>query len=132
MLLQFRDSNEALLDRLEAAVIALAEEATDTGPVRVSARPSRRPVLPTDMDAELQRYIAEAAAKHAPGRWMRMPSAAGHDPMVISPHLPCAMLFIPSIDGISHDFAEDSKREDIVNGCQVLAEAAESILREMT
>jgi N-carbamoyl-L-amino-acid hydrolase len=132
MLLQFRDSNEALLDRMEAAVVALAEQATHTGPVRVSTRRSRRPVVPTHMDADLQRHIAEAAVKHVPGRWMHMPSAAGHDPMVIAPHLPCAMLFIPSINGISHDFAEDSKREDIVKGCQVLADAAESILRNVT
>lgn len=129
MLLQFRDASEALLDRMEAAAIALAEEATAAGPVRVSARRARTPVAPTIMDAALQRQIADAAEKRVPGRWMRMPSAAGHDPMVIAPHLPCAMLFIPSIDGISHDFAEDSKREDIVTGCQVLADAAESILR---
>ncbi len=129
MLLQFRDASEALLDRMEAAAIALAEEATTAGPVRVSARRARTPVAPTIMDAGLQRHIADAAEKRVPGRWMRMPSAAGHDPMVIAPHLPCAMLFIPSINGISHDFAEDSKREDIVTGCQVLADAAESILR---
>ena len=129
MLLQFRDASEVLLDRMEAAAIALAEEATAAGPVRVSARRARTPVAPTLMDAGLQRHIADAAEQLRPGRWMRMPSAAGHDPMVIAPHLPCAMLFIPSIDGISHDFAEDSKREDIVTGCQVLADAAESILR---
>jgi len=30
--------------------------------------------------------------------------------------------------GISHDFAEDSRDEDIVLGCRVLADAAASIL----
>jgi N-carbamoyl-L-amino-acid hydrolase len=40
------------------------------------------------------------------------------------------MLFIPSIGGISHDFAEDSRDEDIVLGCQVLADAAASALLE--
>lgn len=129
MLLQFRDADEALLERMEAAVFALAEEATAAGPVRVTPRRARTPVAPTVMDARLQRHIADAADWRVPGRWMHMPSAAGHDPMVIAPHLPCAMLFIPSIDGISHDFAEDSKREDIVAGCEVLADAAVSILR---
>jgi pimeloyl-ACP methyl ester carboxylesterase len=38
------------------------------------------------------------------------------------------MLFIPSIGGISHDFAEDSRDDDIVLGCRVLADAAASIL----
>ena len=82
----------------------------------------------TDMDPDFARHIAHAAECHAPARWMHMPSAAGHDPMVIAHHLPCAMLFIPSINGISHDFAEDSKREDIALGCQVLAQATEDLL----
>jgi N-carbamoyl-L-amino-acid hydrolase len=130
MLLQFRDADEARLDRMQAAAIALAEQTSAAGPVRVSATPARAPVVPTIMDADLQRHIAAAAERRVPGRWQHMPSAAGHDPMVIAHHLPCAMLFIPSINGISHDFAEDSKREDIVTGCEVLADAAESMLRE--
>jgi len=40
------------------------------------------------------------------------------------------MLFIPSIGGISHDFAEDSREEDIVRGCEIAADAAASILAE--
>ncbi len=35
---------------------------------------------------------------------------------------------IPSLGGISHDFAEDSREEDIVLGCQVLADSTASIL----
>jgi N-carbamoyl-L-amino-acid hydrolase len=49
---------------------------------------------------------------------------------VLVAKLPCAMLFIPSIGGISHDFAEDSDRGDIAIGCQVLADAAATILQE--
>jgi N-carbamoyl-L-amino-acid hydrolase len=59
-----------------------------------------------------------------------MPSGAFHDAGIISAVLPSAMLFIPSIGGISHDFAEDSRDEDIVLGCQVLADAAAAILAE--
>src|SRR3546814_12105005 len=82
------------------------------------------------MDAGFQKHIAGAAEATAPDRWQHMPSAAGHDPMIISEKLPCAMLFIPSIGGISHDFAEDSHESDIVLGCRVLADAAASILQE--
>ena len=57
-----------------------------------------------------------------------MPSGAFHDAGVICNVMPSAMLFIPSINGISHDFAEDSHEEDIVLGCQVLATATASIL----
>ncbi|MCP5156231.1 MAG: Zn-dependent hydrolase [Ectothiorhodospiraceae bacterium] len=129
MMLQFRDADVDRLDRMEAAAEALAAEATAAGPVKVTCTRARAPVAPTIMDAGFQQHIADAAERIVPGRWMRMPSAAGHDPMVVAHHIPCAMVFIPSIDGISHDFAEDSKRDDIVTGCRVLADAAESILR---
>ena len=128
MMLQFRDADDERLNQMEAAAHALAEQATRDGPVLVSIESARTPIAPTLMDEALQQGIANAAEALLPGRWMRMPSAAGHDPMVIAHHLPCAMLFIPSIDGISHDFAEDTEREDIVLGCQVLAQAAEDLL----
>ena len=61
---------------------------------------------------------------------MHMPSAAGHDAQVIARRMPSAMLFVPSIDGISHAFEEDTAEEDVVLGCQVFADAAAAILRE--
>ena len=128
MTLQFRDPDAVLLERFEEVARGLAVQADANGPVRVSITRSRTPIEPTIMDAGLQQHIADAAAKRFPEDWIRMPSAAGHDPMVIAHHLPCAMLFIPSINGISHDFAEDTSDDDIVTGCQVLADAAESIL----
>ena len=41
---------------------------------------------------------------------------------------PAGMLFVPSIGGISHHWAENTKDEDIVLGCQTLATAARLIL----
>jgi len=128
--LQFRDQSEALLDRLAGIVKTLASEIDARGKIKVEVRSARTPIKPSIMDDGFQNHIDAAAERTAPGRWRRMPSAAGHDPMVIHEKLPCAMLFIPSIDGISHDFAEDSHDADIVAGCQVLADAAASILLE--
>jgi N-carbamoyl-L-amino-acid hydrolase len=59
----------------------------------------------------------------------RLHSAAGHDAMVLSRHMPSAMLFVPSIGGISHDIAEDTGEADLVLGCQVAADAAAAILK---
>jgi len=39
--------------------------------------------------------------------------------------MPVAMLFVPSINGISHAFAEDTKEADLVTGLRVMAEAVE-------
>jgi N-carbamoyl-L-amino-acid hydrolase len=38
--------------------------------------------------------------------------------------MPVAMLFVPSIGGISHAFEEDTAEADLVAGLQVLAHAA--------
>lgn len=126
---QFRDQSDAVLLRMLDAVVATAEEIGRTSPVTVTAHVGASPIAPTVMDAGFMTHLSEAAERHAPGDWVVMPSAAGHDSMVLSHHLPCAMLFIPSIGGISHDFAENSHDDDIVLGCQVLADAAVSILR---
>ena len=83
----------------------------------------------TPMDDGLQQHLAAAAQRHAPDEWMFMPSGAAHDAQILASCLPAAMLFIPSIGGISHDFAEDSSHQDIVLGCQVLTTAVASILR---
>jgi len=128
--LQFRDAADAPLDALQKIALRIAAEMNARGGVRIEATPSRAPIPPTEMDTGLQRHIEAAAERHAPGHWMRMPSGAFHDAGIVSALLPSAMLFIPSIGGISHDFAEDSRDEDIVLGCQVLADAVESVLRE--
>jgi N-carbamoyl-L-amino-acid hydrolase len=128
MILQYRDPDEARLDQLEQTVNALAATTNHADPVKVTVLPNRAPIKPTIMDAALQQQLAAAAERHAPGAWVHMPSAAGHDPMMLSEHLPCAMLFVPSISGISHDFAEDTSEADIILGCQVLADAAAAIL----
>lgn len=130
LVLQFRDPDAHVLDAIDAVVRELAAEMTEAGPVDVAVIETRERIAPTVMDAGLRRHIADAAEHHVPSLWQEMPSAAGHDPMVIAHHLPCAMLFIPSIGGISHDFAEDTSDEDIILGCQVLADAAASTLQE--
>lgn len=128
--LQFRDQDASILDRFEEIVERLAKEINDRGRISVEVEPARAPIPPSIMDGGLQSHIAASAARHAPDKWRSMPSAAGHDPMIIVEKLPCAMLFIPSIEGISHDFAEDSHDADIILGCQVLADAAALILTE--
>ena len=130
MSLQFRDGDEVLLDRMAAAVDRLMEEANRAGPVRIELAESSH-LESAPMDPGLQDHLAAAAERHAPGQWMRMPSGAAHDAQIFARRVPSAMLFVPSIGGISHDFAEDTAEADIVLGCQVLASAAAEILTEL-
>ncbi|MDP6709133.1 MAG: hydantoinase/carbamoylase family amidase [Alphaproteobacteria bacterium] len=130
--LQFRDASTEVLDRFEAIVDRLVADINAKGKATVSAERSRSPIAPTEMDASMRRHLAQAAEAHAPGKWVEMPSGAFHDAGIVSAVLDSAMLFIPSIGGISHDFAEDSHDADIVLGCQVLADGAAAILAQAT
>jgi N-carbamoyl-L-amino-acid hydrolase len=69
-----------------------------------------------------------AAERHAPGLWQTMPSGAGHDAQFLARVMPAAMLFVPSIGGISHHWSENTDDADIVLGCQVMASAVAEIL----
>lgn len=127
MWFQFRDSDPAVLDRMEQGLQALVAEANATGPCTVELAPLGRSV-PKLMDEEFQAALERAAERHAPGAHQRMPSGAGHDAQLLALVMPAAMLFVPSIGGISHHIAEDTAEDDIVLGCQVMAAAVAELL----
>jgi len=79
-------------------------------------------VEPVDMDERVIIALCEAANLNAPGRWRRMPSGALHDAMNLANRMPTGMLFVPSIGGVSHAFEEDTRRDDLVAGVQVMAD----------
>ncbi len=126
--IQFRDPDTSRLDALSQRLDALIAKTNAAGPCRVAMTQPRR-TEPAPMDAGFQDLIEQAATKHVPGLVERLHSAAGHDAMVLVRHMPSAMLFVPSIRGISHDVAEDTAEADLVLGCQVAADAAAAILR---
>jgi N-carbamoyl-L-amino-acid hydrolase len=49
-----------------------------------------------------------------------MPSGAGHDAQMLARICPTAMVFIPSVGGLSHNIAEFSEADDIEAGANVL------------
>jgi allantoate deiminase len=61
------------------------------------------------MDKALTQKLAAAA----PAGTRRMISGAGHDAMILAPHMPSAMLFLRSPGGISHHPAENVLSEDV-------------------
>ena len=128
MLFQFRDTDPALLALLERELETLVAEAT-RGPCDVVIAERGRSV-PQVMDAGFQNVLEHAAERHAPGLHVRMPSGAGHDAQILAGRMKSAMLFVPSIGGISHHYAENTDDADIVLGCQVMADAAAEILAE--
>ncbi len=130
MLFQFRDTDPAVLDRLAQALEALVAKAAQ-GPCRITLEALSRSV-PTVMDGGFRDALERAAERHAPGLVAQLPSGAGHDAQILAARLPAAMLFVPSIGGISHHWTEDTSEADIVLGCDVLADAAVDILGLMS
>ncbi len=49
-----------------------------------------------------------------------MPSGAGHDAQMLARICPAAMIFTPSVDGLSHNIAEHTHPADVTAGADVL------------
>lgn len=76
---------------------------------------------PVPMDASIINTI-ESVCKDNGLDYQVMHSGAGHDSQIFAPRVPTAMIFVPSIGGISHNPAEHTEAIDIQQGVQALAE----------
>jgi beta-ureidopropionase / N-carbamoyl-L-amino-acid hydrolase len=128
MQVQFRDTDTAILARYERELLGLVAAADRAGPCRVVIAPISKSE-PAAMDPGFQDRLEQAAERHAPGLHLRMPSGAGHDAQILARRLRSAMMFVPSINGVSHHWSEDTSEADIALGAQVFADAAAAILR---
>ena len=63
------------------------------------------------------------AAKAQGMTWMNVISGAGHDAVYLARVCPTAMIFVPCLDGISHNEIEDAQPGHLEAGCNVLLQA---------
>ena len=120
--LQWRDPSEPrLADMEEAGREAVSAVAAARG--LEAGVTDAWALAPTAMDPALVGACAKAAEDVAPDRWRRMTSGAIHDARNVAAVLPSAMLFVPSIGGVSHSFDEDTREDDLVTGVRALAAA---------
>lgn len=117
----FRHPEESTLVAMDAALRAgIVEIANTLGLTHEITEVLNSPPVPFDEDCIAA--IRNAAAKH--GLAARdIISGAGHDACNIAAVAPSAMIFIPCIDGISHNEVEDIKPEWSNAGGQVLLDA---------
>ena len=124
--MQWRDGDSDRLARMEAVIRETAEEVAKTRGMDLSFG-SMLGLEPVAMDARLQDALAQAAEAVAPGKWRKMPSGALHDATNVARLMPVAMLFAPSINGISHAFDEDTAEDDLVAAVEVLGRAVAAL-----
>ncbi|MGE0752927.1 MAG: Zn-dependent hydrolase [Variibacter sp.] len=126
-LFQLRDADPKVLDRMHETLLALVAEAnSERIPVEIQRLAASTPAV---MDETLLKALDASAEQHAPNAHLRMPSGAGHDAQYLARLMPAAMMFVPSIGGISHHWTENTKDDDIVLGAQVFADAIARVLK---
>jgi allantoate deiminase len=121
-----RAGEEKAYERMERFVRELFERVASEEQLALDVSVThRKPPVP--LDPGLQEVLENAAAEEG-ASVRRMPSGAGHDAMILGPHLPAAMLFVPSRAGISHSPDEFTPPEQCDLGARVLARAVRHLV----
>jgi len=69
-----------------------------------------------------------AAARNLPS--LRLNTVGGHDAVAVDRVSPAAIIFVPSVNGVSHHPAEQTSEADQLDGAQVLADALVRLVGE--
>ncbi len=113
-----RNTDEALLQQAEQRLAGFIAELAAAEGVRIQARPLAR-FAPVAFDDGVAERITQQARRL--GYDTRpMTSGAGHDAQMLARLCPTAMIFVPSVKGISHNPAEHTAPEHLVAGAHVL------------
>ncbi len=113
-----RNTDEAKLKEAEARVASHITEVAREERVEVEAKVLAR-FEPVIFDARLVGRV-EHHAKELKLSTRRMPSGAGHDAQMMQRLCPTAMIFVPSVAGLSHNVKEHTEAADLTAGAQVL------------
>lgn len=115
---ELRDLDEAKIERLWERIWSELQEIAgrQETPVRFTLRHTIAPAL---CNPRIRDSIA-AAARDLGLSSLHMPSGAGHDAQSLALICPVGMLFVPSVEGVSHSPREHTTPEDVTNGANVL------------
>ncbi|MGD9703110.1 MAG: Zn-dependent hydrolase [Acidimicrobiia bacterium] len=116
--LDVRNTDDSLLRGVEADLFAFAEHAAaDEGCTIVRHELAR--FEPVDFAPEMIDLV-ERTADRLGFSTRRMASGAGHDAQMLARTCPTSMIFVPSVNGLSHNIAEHTELSDIEAGANVL------------
>lgn len=118
MTVDLRNTDESVLQeaerRLRSAVDGFAQQEGVTYETRTLAR-----FEPVEFDRGMVDNV-ERVASELGHSTRRMPSGAGHDAQMLARVCPTAMIFTPSVNGLSHNIAEHTEPADIDAGANTL------------
>jgi N-carbamoyl-L-amino-acid hydrolase len=116
--LDVRNTDEHVLRKAEAEIDDFLRSLSHQEGVTISKRTLARfepVVFHDDVISSVERNCASLGYSH-----MHLPSGAGHDAQMFARVCPAAMIFVPSINGVSHNPAENTSSEDLEAGANVL------------
>ena len=113
-----RNTDESILAAAEARLWAFADKAARDEGVELS-RESLARFEPVEFDPQLVGLV-EQTARELGLSVRRLPSGAGHDAQMLARMCPAAMIFVPSVGGLSHNVREHTAPDDLVAGARVL------------
>jgi N-carbamoyl-L-amino-acid hydrolase len=116
--LDVRNTDEALLQKAEAEIKEHMHMLEVSEGVTITSRQLAR-FEPVVFDESIVSLI-ENLAKENNHSVMRLPSGAGHDAQMLARVCPTAMIFVPSVSGISHNPAEHTDDKDLEAGANLL------------
>jgi len=115
---EFRDVDMGSLSAAEAEFRRLAAEIALADGVRIDIQRLEN-TQSVPIKSQMQELVAAAATRTGLAH-QRLPSGAGHDAQALAAITDTAMIFVPSVNGVSHAPEEFSRPEDCANGAQVL------------
>ncbi|NGO66701.1 Zn-dependent hydrolase [Rhizobium daejeonense] len=118
MTVDLRNPDEGLLQVAEAKLTALIEQIAGEEEVTIERRSLAR-FEPVDFAPALIETI-DGTARVLGFSTRRLFSGAGHDAQMLARIAPAAMIFVPSVKGISHNITEYTEPADLANGANVL------------
>lgn len=113
-----RNTDEEILRLAEQRLWAFADEAAAAEGTQISRRSLAR-FEPVAFHPELVNLVEQTARGMGFGV-RRLPSGAGHDAQILARKCPAAMIFVPSVAGLSHNVREHTEPGDLVAGARVL------------
>jgi len=116
--LDLRDPNEEKLLDAEDKVKKYLQELEIQEKVKISTQSLAR-FQPVQFDEELALDI-KSSCEDLGFSNQKMTSGAGHDAQMISRIAPSAMIFVPSLDGVSHNPKEFTSDDQLIKGAKVL------------
>ncbi len=126
MTVDLRNTDDRILCDAEARLGAFLDELAEAEGVTIATTTLAR-FEPVEFDTTMVDLV-EATAVRLGHSTRRMPSGAGHDAQMLARICPTAMVFTPSVNGLSHNIAEFTEAADIDAGANVLLQVVLDLL----